>query len=127
MVLNLVINIIIKKTINDIKMNNFRRVNEVQPVKMLRGIYRRTLCFNNDLMLCHFILEKDSELPLHKHKEHQVGYVIKGKMKFITDKGDFIVQEGDSYIFSSNEKHGAIIIEDTEVIDVFNPSRVDYK
>jgi quercetin dioxygenase-like cupin family protein len=126
MILNLVINIIIKKTINDFNMNNFKRLNEVQSVKMLKGIFRRTLCFNNELMLCHFILKKDAELPVHKHKEHQVGYVIKGKMKFITEKGDFIVQEGDSYIFQSNEKHGAIIIEDSEVIDVFNPSRVDY-
>ena len=108
-------------------MNNFKRLNNIQPVKMLKGIYRRTLCFNNDLMLCHFILKKDSKLPLHKHKEHQVGYVIKGKMKFITEYGDFIVKEGDSYIFKSNEKHGATIIEDTEVIDVFNPSRTDYK
>ncbi|GAI63798.1 unnamed protein product, partial [marine sediment metagenome] len=33
----------------------------------------------------------------------------------------------DSYVFDSNEKHGAIILEDTDVIDVFSPAREDYK
>jgi len=78
-------------------------------------------------MLCHFFLEKNSEVPLHNHKNHQVGYVIKGKLKFFTEDTEFIAEEGDSYIFESNEKHGAIIIEDSEVIDVFNPARDDYK
>jgi hypothetical protein len=33
----------------------------------------------------------------------------------------------ERYVFNSNEKHGALILEDTEVIDVFNPSRDDYR
>jgi len=101
--------------------------NSVEPVEALKGIYRKTMVYNNDIMLCHFFLKKNSEVPLHSHKEHQVGYVIKGKLKFFTENTDFIANEGDSYIFKSNEKHGASIIEDSEVIDVFNPARNDYK
>lgn len=107
-------------------MDKCKRFNEIKRVKMLNGIYRRTMCFNDDIMLCHFILDKNSEIPIHQHEEHQVGYLIKGKIRFITDEGEFIAQGGDSYIFQSNEKHGAIILEDSEVIDVFNPSRTDY-
>lgn len=107
-------------------MNNYKRLNEIQPIEMHNGIYRRTLCFNKDLMLCHFILEKDSEIPMHKHKESQVGYVIKGKMKLLTNEEDFFVSEGGCYLFQSNEEHGAIILEETEIIDIFNPCRVDY-
>ena len=101
--------------------------NSIQPIKALDGIFRRTLIYNNFLMLCQFILEKDAEIPIHSHKEHQIGYIIKGKIKFLTENGDFIAKEGDSYVFDSNEKHGASILEDTEVIDVFNPAREDYK
>ena len=78
-------------------------------------------------MLCHFTLEKNANIPIHTHKEHQIGYVIKGKLKFLTEKGEFIAKEGDSYVFDSNEKHGAEVLEDSEVIDVFNPAREDYK
>ena len=99
----------------------------IEAVKVLDGIYRKTLIYNDNVMLCHFWLQKGSEVPIHSHKEHQIGYIIKGKLKFITESDNFIVNEGDSYLFDSNEKHGAIILEDSEVIDVFNPSREDYK
>jgi quercetin dioxygenase-like cupin family protein len=99
----------------------------VQPIEALEGIFRRTLIYNDSLMLCHFILEKNAEVPLHSHTQHQIGYVIKGKLKFITEQGEFIAKEGDSYVFDSNEKHGALILEKAEVIDVFNPFREDYK
>jgi quercetin dioxygenase-like cupin family protein len=107
--------------------SNIRNKVDVQSIKQLEGIYRKTLISDNNLMLCHFTLEKNAEIPLHTHKEHQIGYIIKGKLKFITENHEFIAKEGDSYIFGSNEKHGAIILEDSEVIDVFNPAREDYK
>ena len=100
---------------------------DIQLIKSLEGIYRRTLIYNDDLMLCLFNLDKGAEIPLHYHKENQIGYVIKGKIKFLTESSDFIANQGDSYIFNSNEKHGALILEDSEVIDIFNPSREDYK
>ena len=108
-------------------MANFESKQNIQPIEALEGIFRRTLLYNDSLMLCHFTLEENAEVPIHSHKEHQIGYVIKGKLKFITENGEFIVKEGDSYVFDSNEKHGATILETAEVIDVFNPCREDYK
>jgi len=99
----------------------------VKSIEALPGIYRKTLIYNNNMMLCHFILEENSEVPLHSHKEHQIGYIIKGKLQFFTENENFIAEEGDSYVFESNEKHGAKILEDSEVLDVFSPSREDYK
>jgi quercetin dioxygenase-like cupin family protein len=78
-------------------------------------------------MLCYFTLKKNSEIPIHSHKEHQIGYVLSGKLKFLTDNGEFIVVKGDSYLFDSNERHGAKILDDSEVIDIFSPARNDYK
>ena len=101
--------------------------NSVKSIEALPGIYRKTLIYNDDMMLCHFFLEENSKVPLHSHKEHQIGYVIKGKLQFFTENGEFMAEEGDSYVFKSNEKHGAKILEDSEVIDVFSPSREDYK
>ncbi len=107
-----------KKTVNK---------NSVNPIEMLPGIYRKTLVYNNNIMLCHFSLNKNSRVPLHSHSEHQIGYVIAGKLQFETVKGKYSVEAGDSYNFESNEKHGAIILEDSEVIDIFSPARDDYK
>ena len=106
---------------------NITSRNNVKAIKVFEGVYRKTLLYDKQLMLCHFTLEKNANIPLHTHKEHQIGYVIKGKLQFITEEGEFIAKEGDSYIFDSNEKHGAVVLEDSEAIDVFNPAREDYK
>ncbi|KKM66304.1 hypothetical protein LCGC14_1482510, partial [marine sediment metagenome] len=91
----------------------------IQPTETLKGVYRRTMVFNENIMLCHFTLKKDAEIPLHHHKESQVGYVLHGKIKFITEDGELIVKKGDSYIFEPDERHGATILENSEVIDIF--------
>ncbi len=107
--------------------NNIKNKNDIQSVELVRGVYRKTLLFNNNIMLCHFTLEKGAEISMHSHKEHQIGYIIKGKLKFLTESREFIAVKGDSYLFNSYERHGAKLLEDSEVIDVFSPARDDYK
>ena len=100
----------------------------VETIKALEGVYRKTLTYNNNCMLCVFILEKDAVIPLHNHEAHQIGYVTYGKVKFITEtRGNFIAKKGDSYVFDSWEKHGAEIIESAEIVEVFSPAREEYK
>ncbi|TFF96300.1 MAG: cupin domain-containing protein [Promethearchaeota archaeon] len=100
----------------------------VEAIKALEGIYRKTLAYNDKVMLCHFTLEKEAVIPLHDHEAHQIGYIISGKIKFKTEtRGDFIAREGDSYVFDAWEKHGAEILETAEVIEIFSPTRDDYK
>jgi quercetin dioxygenase-like cupin family protein len=102
-------------------------VKNVESINQMNGIFRKTLSYNNEVMLCYITLETDAELPLHDHEAHQIGYVIKGKIKFFTDTREFIVEKGDSYVFDSYEKHGAKIIDQAEVIEVFSPTRDEYK
>lgn len=100
----------------------------IQKVKALDGVYRKTMAYNDSVMLCYFDLEKNAEIPLHDHDSHQIGYVVSGKIQFITEtRGDFLAQEGDSYVFNSREKHGAKVLETAEVIEVFCPTRDEYK
>jgi quercetin dioxygenase-like cupin family protein len=100
----------------------------IQKVKALDGIYRKTMAYNDSVMLCYFDLEKNAEIPLHDHDSHQIGYIVSGKIQFITEtRGDFLAQEGDSYVFDSREKHGARVLETAEVIEVFCPTRDEYK
>ncbi len=100
----------------------------IQKVKALDGIYRKTMAYNDSVMLCYFDLEKNAEIPLHDHDSHQIGYIVSGKIQFITEtRGDFLAQEGDSYVFDSREKHGARVLETAEVIEVFCPMRDEYK
>ncbi len=100
---------------------------KVAPVEKPAGIFRRTLTWNNELMLCHFDMKKGAKIPLHDHRASQNGYVISGKLRFITEKDSFIAGPGDAYIFGPNEKHGAEVLEDAIVVEAFSPSRPEYE
>jgi quercetin dioxygenase-like cupin family protein len=107
------------------KMKSVAHANAVENPE---GFFRRTLAYNDDLMLCHFKAKAGSRIPLHSHPASQIGYVISGRVVFTGETEDdrFQVESGDSYVFSGHVKHGAEILEDAEFIETFSPSRDEY-
>nr|MDO8118782.1 cupin domain-containing protein [Candidatus Sigynarchaeota archaeon] len=103
--------------------------NEIQPVEMVPNIFRRTLVNNDGAMLCHFDMKKGAEINLHSHPAAQLGYVLSGKAEFWyeTKENYTIVTPGDSYIIPGGVMHGARMLEDTEIIECFSPSRKEYE
>jgi len=101
-------------------------INSVEEKEMIKGIFRSTLAYSKNAMLCHFKLLKNSKIPLHDHPNIQIGYVINGKIQFITENSEFTASIGDSYVFKANEKHGADVKEDSQIIEVFTPYREEY-
>lgn len=95
--------------------------------EVLPGVVRTTLAYIDEAMVCHFRLKKGTDIPSHTHAAVQAGYVISGKIHFIRGNGDeFIAEPGCGYAFSPDETHGARILEDTEIIEYFTPSRSEY-
>lgn len=102
---------------------------KVAPVEAVKGILRRTMCYNKDAMLCHFDMKKGSIIDLHSHPAAQIGYVIRGKMEFWyeTKESKHVVVTGDSYLIPGTVLHGVKVIEDSDVIEVFSPARKEYE
>lgn len=98
-------------------------------IEQLPGVTRRTLAYNQDVMLCHFSLKRDAKIPLHSHAPSQIGFVISGRARFIGPRESeaFEVGPGDAYVLDPNVEHGAEALEDTVFIEVFNPSRPEYQ
>ena len=102
-------------------------ITRVRPAELRKGIKRKTLVYNDQNMLCHFHLSKGAFLELHSHEAAQLGYVISGKVEFFREDGSsFVAEPGTAYIFQSWEKHGTRVLEDTEFVEYFSPSRPEY-
>ncbi|MBN1534776.1 MAG: cupin domain-containing protein [Spirochaetes bacterium] len=96
-------------------------------VEAAPGIFRTTLSYNRDIMLCHFRLLKGTQIPLHNHAAVQNGYVISGMIRFTRKDGSsFIAGPGTAYVFDPHEYHGAEILEETVAIECFSPMRPEY-
>ena len=93
------------------------------------NVVRKTLSYNDEAMLCHFRLQKGAQIPLHDHRATQIGYIVRGAARFLAanPEDEFEVATGDAYVFEPHQKHGTIALEDTEYIEVFSPSRDEYK
>ena len=105
----------------------FRRVGEIPPVEIRPGIFRSTLVYNADNMLCHFHEEVGARVDLHAHIAIQCGYVLRGRVRFFDAAGiERILGAGDAYLFDSNEAHGSVALEETDLVECFTPSRPEY-
>ena len=98
------------------------------PVENPPGIFRTTVAYNEHIMMCHFNMKKGAKVPLHSHEASQNGFIVKGRIRFMTENnGSFTVEKGSGYIFGPHEKHGAEVLEEAEVIECFAPKRPEYE
>ncbi len=104
-------------------------VGEVQGNDSIPGILRKTLAYNEEVMLCHFSMSQGATIPLHNHRASQVGYVVSGSLKFVgkEEADTFMAEGGDSYVFDPYKFHGCQVQADSEVLEVFYPVREEYK
>ena len=104
------------------------RRSETKSAENPPGIVRTTIAYNDQMMLCHFTLKKDAQIPLHRHVAVQNGYLIRGKIRMVWESGkEFVAGPGDGWCFESNEGHRAEILEDSEAIECFSPMRPEYE
>ena len=104
----------------------FTKKGTVTGVEMLSGITRYNLAFSPGMMMVKVDLAEGKEVPAHKHKHEQIGYVISGKLDFtIGDKTEELTA-GEAYSVPANVNHYAVALEETTIIDVFLPHREDW-
>jgi transaldolase len=105
----------------------FCKVGENPCVEMRPGVYRTTLVYNGDQMLCHFREKAGARVDLHTHVAVQSGYVLRGKVRFFDAMGkERVMGAGDAYLFNSNEPHGSVALEEAELVECFTPLRREY-
>jgi quercetin dioxygenase-like cupin family protein len=96
-------------------------------VEMREGIRRQSLVHGESTHMVRFFLDGGRELPVHIHEGHeQTGFLLAGKMVLTIDGEGHTLAPGDSWSIPRGVPHGASIIEDAEVIEVFSPLREDY-
>ncbi|MFT7899114.1 cupin domain-containing protein [Tenacibaculum ascidiaceicola] len=80
--------------------------------------------------MAYFHLKKGAHIPMHKHPNEQITYILKGKVKINTiDKGKrktYIISTGQVIVFPENVSHEFFALENTLDLDVHVPVRQDW-
>lgn len=85
------------------------RVTETQrePEEVAEGVHLTDLAAGEMMSMKHWRVEPGEILPAHRHHNEQIGYVIKGTLTAVVEGEEYELAPGDSYMFPSDEHHGA--------------------
>lgn len=69
----------------------------------------------------------DAILPMHSHPHEQITYVISGRYEFTVGDKTTILEPGMAALIPGNVVHGGKALTACRVIDIFSPTRDDYR
>jgi quercetin dioxygenase-like cupin family protein len=93
---------------------------------LLAGIRMKTLSYGEKTLLAEFLLDGASTLPRHSHPYEQTGYLVKGHIVLSIGEAEHDVTPGDAWCIATGVEHGARVVEDSVIVEVFSPVREDY-
>ena len=91
-----------------------------------KGIRRKIMSYDNNLMLVKVEFEKGSIGNLHQHYHSQISYVESGVFEVEIGGEKKALSKGDGFYIPPNVLHGAVCLEAGVLIDVFSPMREDF-
>jgi len=90
------------------------------------GLNRQVMSSSPAIMLVRHTMTAGWVGTRHSHPHEQLVYIIRGRIRFEHPGGTFEIGPGDSFLVPGNTEHQASALEDSEVLDIFTPSREDY-
>jgi quercetin dioxygenase-like cupin family protein len=99
------------------------------PKEKVNDLLERRLITGDRMMLAHVYLKKGCLVPMHRHENEQLTYVLEGRLDFTIGEDrsrQISVGAGEVLFLPSNVPHEALAAEDTLDVDVFSPPRQDW-
>ena len=95
-------------------------------IPIIKGTTRKTLVFGERTLMTEFVMAGGNILPAHAHPHEQVGYLVKGRIRFTIGAEEYDVEAGDSWCVPGDVEHCVEVIEDAVAIEVFSPVREEF-
>jgi quercetin dioxygenase-like cupin family protein len=100
--------------------------NEIPWEEVDKGMRRKIMAFDNNLMLVRVEFETGGVGTLHHHYHSQITHVESGVFEVEIAGEKKILKAGDAFYIPPNITHGAVCLEAGVLIDVFSPMREDF-
>ena len=78
------------------------------------------------LTLARIHLAKGAVVPRHAHSNEQISMLEQGRLRFVFDGREMILEAGQMMLIAPDEPHAVIALEDSRALDLFAPAREDW-
>ena len=85
------------------------------------GIDLKVVHRENEMIMSEMNIKKDCILPEHVHQSNHSAYLLQGKIRVIVDGISSEFVQGDSWCMERNICHSTKALEDSTILEVFNP------
>lgn len=98
------------------------------PLERVTDSLSRRIVTGQRLMVTHVYLKTGCVVPRHEHENEQVSYVLSGVLRFQVGDGgsEVLVRAGEVLHIPPGVPHGAVALEESLSIDIFDPPRQDW-
>ena len=96
------------------------------PREQLNPDFARKVIHADRITIARVYLRGGSAVPRHSHENEQVCVLEKGKLKFIFDDREEVIEAGQCMQIESHAPHAVEALEDSEGYDLFAPIRADW-
>jgi quercetin dioxygenase-like cupin family protein len=94
--------------------------------EQLNPLVRRQYVTGEKTMLARLVLKKGAHVPQHEHFHEQLCHVLEGALEFGLEEGRKTVRAGEILCIPPHAPHEVVALEDSTVLDIFNPPRQDW-
>lgn len=85
------------------------------------GVEIKIIHQEDDLFMTEMNIKKGVILPKHVHQSDHSAYLVKGKIQVVADGIISVFVTGDSWCMRKETTHFTEALEDSTVLEVFNP------
>lgn len=89
--------------------------------QIVDGVKIKVLHRDNSMIMTEFVIKKGALLPEHVHQSNHSAYLLQGKIRLIADNIASEFVKGDSWCMKKDITHHTEALEDSIVLEVFNP------
>ncbi|TLP82189.1 cupin domain-containing protein [Maribacter sp. ACAM166] len=99
---------------------------KIQSKEIIPG-YHGKLVHSEQMSIAFWEVKKDAEIPEHAHMNEQIMHVMEGDFEFTLDGQTNVYHPGDIVIIAPHKKHSGKALTSCKLLDVFSPTREEYR
>ena len=98
----------------------------IPAVRIAEGIERQ-LFWGDRVMVCRLRIAPHTVTAVHSHPHEQITMVERGRVRYIIEGQERVLEQGDMLHLPSGISHGATMLdEEVVLVDIFSPVREDF-
>ena len=94
--------------------------------QMDKGVKRKVMAWDKDLMLVKVAFEAGGIGTVHDHRHVQISHIESGRFEVEINGTKKILSAGDVFYIPPHIRHGVVCLEAGVLIDAFSPMREDF-